>query len=94
MGITNVGDYRRRLKQLMTSINDYRSKKVFPPADWPGDLSGYEICLENDCGSLMVTNTGQIIVPSNIAIFRCVAIPATAGDKMGGGVCVYGMHEN
>ena len=68
--IANVGEYRRRLRQLMTSINDYRSLKKFPPDDWPKSLEHLEICLENDSGPLMVTPTGQIIVPSNIAIFR------------------------
>jgi len=32
--ITLVEDYRSRLRQLLTAIGDYRSRRDFPP-DWP-----------------------------------------------------------
>eukprot|EP00095_Tigriopus_kingsejongensis_P000982 maker-scaffold39_size501901-snap-gene-1.17 protein:Tk00982 transcript:maker-scaffold39_size501901-snap-gene-1.17-mRNA-1 annotation:"cathepsin i" len=69
--ITSVEDYRQRLKRLMTLINDYRSSKQFP-LHWPESLEHLEICLENSSSSLMVTSTGQMVIPCNTSIPRLV----------------------
>lgn len=78
--ITSVDDYRQRLRRLMTSINDYRTSKRFP-SHWPDSLEHLEICLENSSSPLMLTATGQMILPCNIAIFRLVEFMSENMDQ-------------
>lgn len=40
-----VGQYERQLRQLITTLSDYRGKRKYPNS-WPADLSAYEIVIE------------------------------------------------
>lgn len=59
-----AGEYERHLLQITTSLNDYLSSQKYP-AEWPETLSDYEIVVETEAGPLMVSPTGQFIVPAS-----------------------------
>ncbi|XP_047357391.1 T-cell activation inhibitor, mitochondrial isoform X1 [Vespa velutina] len=59
-----AGQYERQLRQLTTTLSDYRGKRHYPDV-WPTDLSAYEIVIEAEAGPLMLSPTGQFIVPSS-----------------------------
>lgn len=40
-----VGQYEHQLRQLTTTLSDYRGKKKYPNV-WPADLSAYEMVIE------------------------------------------------
>lgn len=40
-----AGQYERQLRQLTTTLSDYRSKRHYPDV-WPANLSAYEIVIE------------------------------------------------
>jgi len=40
-----VGQYERQLRQLTTTLSDYRGKRKYPNS-WPASLSAYEIVIE------------------------------------------------
>lgn len=40
-----VSQYERQLRQLTTTLSDYRGRKNYPKA-WPANLSTYEIVIE------------------------------------------------
>ncbi|XP_076258110.1 T-cell activation inhibitor, mitochondrial isoform X1 [Rhynchophorus ferrugineus] len=60
-----VGEYEKNLKQLTTSVSDYVGHRAYP-SRWPKSLDQYEIVVESEAGPLMVSPTGQFIVPSSI----------------------------
>lgn len=60
-----VGEYEKNLKQLTTSISDYVGHRAYP-SSWPKSLDHYEIVVESEAGPLMVSPTGQFIVPSSM----------------------------
>ncbi|XP_050294163.1 T-cell activation inhibitor, mitochondrial [Anthonomus grandis grandis] len=60
-----VGEYEINLKQLTTSVSDYFGRNQYPKT-WPQSLDSYEIVVETDAGPLMVSPTGQFIVPSSL----------------------------
>ncbi|CAG9825367.1 unnamed protein product [Phaedon cochleariae] len=60
-----AGAYEQNLKQITTSLSDYSGQKPFP-IEWPKSLEDYEIVVETEAGPLMVSPTGQFIVPSAI----------------------------
>ncbi|GJQ86529.1 hypothetical protein Trydic_g10429 [Trypoxylus dichotomus] len=59
-----AGEYERQLQQLTTSLSDYHGLRGYPK-HWPKSLSNYEIVVETEAGPLMVSPTGQFIVPSS-----------------------------
>ncbi|CAL8070728.1 unnamed protein product [Orchesella dallaii] len=63
--------YEVHLRKLITSIGDYRGRQSFP-AEWPVDLSHLELVVEAEAGPLMISPTGQIIVPSSCPAFLLV----------------------
>jgi len=63
--------YEVQIRKLTTSIGDYRGRRNFPE-DWPENLSHLELVVETDAGPLMVSPTGQIIVPSSCPPFLLV----------------------
>ncbi|XP_012265325.2 T-cell activation inhibitor, mitochondrial [Athalia rosae] len=67
-----VEQYEQQLRQLTTILSDYRSRKKYP-ADWPEDLSAYEIVVETEAGPLMLSPTGQFIVPSSCPSFLLIS---------------------
>jgi len=40
-----VGQYEQQLRQLTTTLLDYRDKRKYP-SSWPASLSAYEIVIE------------------------------------------------
>lgn len=40
-----AGQYEQQLRQLTTTLSDYRGRRKYP-ASWPNDLSDYEIVIE------------------------------------------------
>ncbi|XP_024870992.1 T-cell activation inhibitor, mitochondrial isoform X2 [Temnothorax curvispinosus] len=66
-----VGQYEQQLRQLTTTLSDYRGKRKYP-SSWPASLSTYEIVIEAEAGPLMLSPTGQFIVPSSCPSFLLV----------------------
>lgn len=66
-----VSQYERQLRQLTTTLSDYRGKRKYPNV-WPTSLSAYEIVIEAEAGPLMLSPTGQFIVPSSCPSFLLV----------------------
>jgi len=66
--ITLVEDYRLRLRQLLTAIGDYRSRRDFPP-DWPRDMSQFKMCVETEASPLTLTPDGIFVVPASCPAF-------------------------
>ncbi|XP_032665993.1 T-cell activation inhibitor, mitochondrial isoform X1 [Odontomachus brunneus] len=66
-----VGQYEQQLRQLTTTLSDYRGKRKYP-SSWPASLSAYEIVIEAEAGPLMLSPTGQFIVPSSCPSFLLV----------------------
>ncbi|XP_076239811.1 T-cell activation inhibitor, mitochondrial isoform X2 [Calliopsis andreniformis] len=66
-----VSQYERQLRQLTTTLSDYRGRRSYPKV-WPADLSAYEIVIEAEAGPLMLSPTGQFIVPSSCPSFLLV----------------------
>ncbi|KAJ8970873.1 hypothetical protein NQ314_000998 [Rhamnusium bicolor] len=60
-----AGTYEENLRQITTALSDYRGLKPFPK-EWPDSLKDYEIVVETEAGPLMVSPTGQFIVPSTL----------------------------
>ncbi|XP_022905946.1 T-cell activation inhibitor, mitochondrial isoform X2 [Onthophagus taurus] len=59
-----AGEYERQLQQLTTNLSDYRGLRGYPK-HWPNSLATFEIVVETEAGPLMVSPTGQFIVPSS-----------------------------
>ncbi|XP_014475492.1 PREDICTED: T-cell activation inhibitor, mitochondrial isoform X1 [Dinoponera quadriceps] len=66
-----VGQYEQQLRQLTTTLSDYRGRRKYPNS-WPASLSAYEIVIEAEAGPLMLSPTGQFIVPSSCPSFLLV----------------------
>ncbi|RZC31974.1 T-cell activation inhibitor, mitochondrial, partial [Asbolus verrucosus] len=67
-----AGEYERNLQQITTSLSDYHGRRGFPK-QWPQSLQDYEIVIETEAGPLMVSPTGQFIVPSSLPGFLLVS---------------------
>ncbi|XP_044266173.1 T-cell activation inhibitor, mitochondrial [Tribolium madens] len=80
-----AGEYERNLQQITTSLSDYRGRRGFPK-QWPQSLEEFEIVVETEAGPLMVSPTGQFIVPSSLPGFLLVNFITTnlehAKEKM------------
>uniref|UniRef100_A0A1A9UL86 T-cell activation inhibitor, mitochondrial n=1 Tax=Glossina austeni TaxID=7395 RepID=A0A1A9UL86_GLOAU len=64
-------EYASHLIKVTTTIGDYLSRNKFPK-NWPTSLNGYEIVVESEAGPLMVSPTGQLIVPAACPGFMLV----------------------
>ena len=51
--IVMIEDYRTRLRKLVTSLADFRTRRSFP-SSWPEDMSNYQISVEGDSSALMI----------------------------------------
>eukprot|EP00088_Acartia_fossae_P032616 TRINITY_DN3337_c0_g1_i1.p1 TRINITY_DN3337_c0_g1~~TRINITY_DN3337_c0_g1_i1.p1 ORF type:complete len:512 (-),score=88.29 TRINITY_DN3337_c0_g1_i1:290-1825(-) len=69
--ITLVDDYRTRLRKVVTSISDYRRRNNFPKS-WPSSLSEFELCVESDASSLMVSPEGVLTIPASTPGFLII----------------------
>ncbi|XP_023316846.1 T-cell activation inhibitor, mitochondrial isoform X2 [Trichogramma pretiosum] len=67
-----VGQYESQLRQLTTTLSDYCGKRKYPKS-WPESLSAYEIVIEAEAGPLMLSPTGQFIVPSSCPSFLLIS---------------------
>uniref|UniRef100_A0A1B6DS34 DUF4460 domain-containing protein n=2 Tax=Clastoptera arizonana TaxID=38151 RepID=A0A1B6DS34_9HEMI len=68
---TMVKNYENNLRRLTTSLSDHQGKKGYPK-EWPASLDYYEIVIETEAGPLMVSPTGQFIVPASCPSFLLV----------------------
>ncbi|XP_053978970.1 T-cell activation inhibitor, mitochondrial isoform X2 [Hylaeus anthracinus] len=66
-----VSQYEHQLRQFTTTLSDYRGRRSYPKV-WPASLSTYEIVIEAEAGPLMLSPTGQFIVPSSCPSFLLV----------------------
>ncbi|KAJ9600978.1 hypothetical protein L9F63_000873, partial [Diploptera punctata] len=64
--------YENQLRRLTTSLSDHQGRMGYPK-DWPSSLSDYELVVETEAGPLMLSPTGQFIVPSSCPAFLLVA---------------------
>ncbi|XP_058452037.1 T-cell activation inhibitor, mitochondrial [Malaya genurostris] len=55
--------YASHLRKITTALLDYLGKSKYPKS-WPLDLSKFEIVVESEAGPMMVSPTGQLIVPA------------------------------
>lgn len=67
-----AGEYEKHLRQLMTNISDYHGFRGYPDS-WPQSLKDHQIVVETEAGPLMVSPTGQFIVPSSCPGFLLVS---------------------
>ncbi|XP_049950570.1 T-cell activation inhibitor, mitochondrial-like [Schistocerca serialis cubense] len=63
--------YENHLRRLMTSLGDYRGRTGYP-RHWPNTLENYELVVETEAGPLMLSPTGQFIVPASCPGFLVV----------------------
>uniref|UniRef100_A0A8D8PWF6 T-cell activation inhibitor, mitochondrial n=1 Tax=Cacopsylla melanoneura TaxID=428564 RepID=A0A8D8PWF6_9HEMI len=61
---TMAKDYENNLRRLTTSLSDYQGRYGYPKS-WPLTLSSYKLVVESEAGPLMVSPTGQFIVPAS-----------------------------
>lgn len=57
-------DYENHLRRLTTSLSDHQGRFGYPRS-WPEKLDGFELVVESGAGPLMVSPTGQFIVPAS-----------------------------
>ncbi|XP_076059022.1 T-cell activation inhibitor, mitochondrial isoform X2 [Oratosquilla oratoria] len=57
-------NYIKHLERFVTSLGDYRSRNGFPKS-WPDSLAHLQLVVEAASGPLMISPTGQILVPSS-----------------------------
>jgi hypothetical protein len=60
---TQAVEYTKHLRKVTTSILDFLSTSKYPKS-WPSDLSKFKLVVESEAGPLMVSPTGQFIVPA------------------------------
>lgn len=61
---TVAKDYENNLRRLTTSLSDHQGRYGYPKS-WPLSLSSYKLVIESEAGPLMVSPTGQFIVPAS-----------------------------
>ena len=81
--VTLVDDYRSRLRHLITNISDFLSRQNFPPT-WPESLKEFRLCVETEAAPLMLSPSGQFIVPAScpglfLMDFTTFLLPTTGG---------------
>lgn len=55
--------YTSHLRKVTTNLLDYLSLRKYP-SSWPETLADYELVVESEAGPLMISPTGQIVVPA------------------------------
>lgn len=68
---TLAKNYSSHLSRVVTNLLDYLSKNKYPES-WPDSLKNYELVVESESGPLMVSPTGQLIMPSTCPSFLLV----------------------
>ncbi|XP_054284196.1 T-cell activation inhibitor, mitochondrial-like [Macrosteles quadrilineatus] len=68
---TMAAEYEKNLNRLTTSLGDHQGRRGFPKT-WPDSLENFELVVETEAGPLMVSPTGQFIVPASCPSFLLV----------------------
>ncbi|KAK7605416.1 hypothetical protein V9T40_007274 [Parthenolecanium corni] len=68
---TMAKKYENNLKRLTTALSDHVGRYGYPK-DWPEYLSDYDLVVETEAGPLMVSPTGQFIVPASCPSFLLI----------------------
>jgi len=68
---TMAKQYENNLRRLTTSLSDYQGSKGYPKS-WPDSLATFELVVETEAGPLMLSPTGQFIVPCSCPSFLIV----------------------
>jgi len=69
--ITLVDEYRTRLRKVVTSLSDFKQRRNFPKC-WTDSLADFEICVESDSSSLMLSPEGVFTIPASTPGFLIV----------------------
>nr|CAD7462872.1 unnamed protein product [Timema tahoe] len=72
--------YENHLRRLTTSLSDYQGQRGYPK-QWPQSLDHFELVVETEAGPLMVSPTGQFIVPASCPAFLLVAFITSNLDQ-------------
>ncbi|XP_067007354.2 T-cell activation inhibitor, mitochondrial [Anabrus simplex] len=66
-----AGHYENQLRRLTTSLSDYQGRLGYPK-NWPDKLDEFELVVEPEAGPLMLSPTGQFIVPASCPAFLLI----------------------
>lgn len=69
--IVMIDEHRDRLRQIVTAVGDYRSRRSFP-SSWPQVLSKFKILVESEASALMLSDEGVFVVPASTPGFLIV----------------------
>lgn len=69
--IVMVGDHRIGLRQLVTAMGDYKTRRSLP-STWPEDLSCFKLGVESDASAIMISPDGVFIIPASTPGFLIV----------------------
>ena len=69
--IVLVDNHRLRLRQLVTSVGDYMSRRSLP-SSWPQDMSEFKMSVENDASALMISDDGVFVIPASTPGFLLI----------------------
>ena len=69
--IVMVDNHRLRLRQLVTSVGDYMSRRSLP-ASWPQDMSSFSLMVESEASALMISDDGVFVIPASTPGFLLV----------------------
>jgi len=69
--IVMVGDHRIGLRQLVTAVGDYKTRRSLP-SSWPEDMSCFKLEVESDASALMLSPDGVFIIPASTPGFLIV----------------------
>ena len=69
--IVMVGDHRIGLRQLVTAVGDYKTRRSLP-SNWPEDMSCFKLGVESDASALMISPEGVFIIPASTPGFLIV----------------------
>ncbi|XP_063236843.1 T-cell activation inhibitor, mitochondrial [Bacillus rossius redtenbacheri] len=72
--------YEKHLRRMVTSLSDYQGRRGYP-GHWPQSLARYELVVETEAGPLMLSPTGQFIVPASCPAFLLVAFVSSHLDE-------------
>ena len=69
--IVMVGDHRIGLRQLVTAVGDYKTRRSLP-SSWPEDMSYFKLGVESDASALMLSPEGVFVIPASTPGFLIV----------------------
>uniref|UniRef100_A0A0A9Z0P0 T-cell activation inhibitor, mitochondrial n=2 Tax=Lygus hesperus TaxID=30085 RepID=A0A0A9Z0P0_LYGHE len=69
---TMVTNYESNLRRLTTTLGDCQGKGGYPKT-WPDSLDNFELVVETEAGPMMLSPTGQFILPCSCPSFLLVS---------------------